>query len=92
MVCDRVKRLSCPGALLEDGFSEQTGAGAADHMREAVMEAPRYTLQIKAKPCKCFSTRFQETGRDGRRHHCGLVSCQCIKIKMCALCTKTEKC
>lgn len=57
-------------------------------MREAVMETPWYTLQIKAKPCKCFSTHFQETGRDGPRHHGSLASCGCLKMKMCALCTK----
>lgn len=62
MVCDRVKTLSCLGAPREDGFNEQTGArGSRPHESVAVMETPLYTLQIKAKPCKCFSTRFQET-------------------------------
>lgn len=59
MVCDRVRTLSCVGSLWEDGFNKQTGARAAGHMREAVMETPLYTLQIKAKLSKCFSTHFQ---------------------------------
>lgn len=86
--CDRVKTLSCLGALWEDGFNEQTGAWAAGHISEAVMETPLYTLQIKAKPCKCFSTHFQETGRDGPRHQPSLVSCECFKIKTGALRTQ----
>ncbi len=50
-------------------------------MREPVMETPLYTLQIKAKPCPCFSTHFQETGRDGPRHQRSLVSCECLEMK-----------
>lgn len=80
MVCDKVKALSCLKPPWEEGFNEQTGARAVAHMRESVMETPLYTLQIKAKPCKCFSTHFQETGRNGPIHYCSLVSCECLGV------------
>lgn len=80
MVCDKVKALSCLKPPWEEGFNEQTGARPVAHMRESVMETPLYTLQIKAKPCKCFSTHFQETGRNGPIHYCSLVSCECLGV------------
>lgn len=70
--------------MREDGFSEQTGAGAANHMRETEMESPRYTLQIKVKPCKCFSTHFSRDPDTAAV--CSPV--KCLKIEMCAVCER----